>query len=134
MAELSQGSMTENPSPESTEAVSSEQDQENFDFDQLISEAEEKIESLKVRRASIESRKKNYMNLKVDTETLKDIELSKEITEKLEKAEYGLFTELVELVGEEHLAWKKTGEGFWTFFRYAGIGFAIAVILHRVIN
>ena len=127
--------MTETPSTESIDtAVSSDEDKPNFDFDQFIAEAEEKIDALKERRASIETRKKNYLNLKVDSATLKDIELSKDITDKLEKAEYGLFTELLELVGEEHIAWKKTGEGFWTFFRYAGIGFVIAVILHQLIR
>ena len=108
----------------------------NFDFDQFIKEAEGKIETLKQRRANISERKDNFESAKekVDPETLKDIEISQEIESDLEKIEYELVTELIGIVGEDNLTWKGTGEGFWVFFRYAGIGFILAVIIHQIIQ
>ncbi len=126
--------MSDTPSPES---MSSAKDSPPFDFEQFIADAEEKIAALKTRRASVETKKskyQNFMNLRVDSETLKDIKTTQDITEDLEKAEYGLVSELIDIVGEDHLEWKKSGEGFWIFFRYAGIGFAIAVLLHKLIS
>lgn len=126
--------MSDTPSPES---MSSAKDSPPFDFEQFIADAEEKIAALKARRASVETKKskyQNFMNLRVDSETLKDIKTTQDITEDLEKAEYGLVSELIDIVGEDHLEWKKSGEGFWIFFRYAGIGFAIAVLLHKLIS
>ena len=108
----------------------------NFDFDQFIKEAEGKIETLKQRRANISEQKDNFESAKekVDPETLKDIEISQEIESDLEKIEYELVTELIGIVGEDNLTWKGTGEGFWVFFRYAGIGFILAVIIHQIIQ
>ena len=107
-----------------------------FDFETFIAEAESKLTDLKQRRASITQRRTQYDTAKnkVDQSTLDDIKLSEEIKEDLEKVEYELASELIGIVGEENLAWKHTGEGFWVFFRYAGIGFIIAVILHQLIQ
>ena len=120
--------------PENPE--NSPEDSSNFDFDQFIKDAEGKIETLKQRRANISERKDNFENAKekVDPETLKDIEISQEIESDLEKIEYELVTELIGIVGEDNLTWKGTGEGFWVFFRYAGIGFILAVIIHQIIQ
>ena len=108
-----------------------------FDFDQFFSEAEQKIADLKARRQSVTQGKTQYQtlrDLKVEPDTLKDIKSAEEIETDLEKIEYELANELIQIVGEENLTWKGSGEGFWTFFRYAGIGFAIAVILHKIIS
>jgi hypothetical protein len=108
-----------------------------FDFDQFFAEAEQKIADLKARRQSVTLGKTRYhtlRDLKVEPDTLKDIRSAEEIETDLEKIEYELANELIQIVGEENLTWKEAGEGFWTFFRYTGIGFAIAVILHRVIS
>ena len=115
---------------------SAQESPSSFDFESFIAEAESKLIDLKQRRASIAQRRMEYDTAKnkVDQATLDDIQLSEEIKENLEKVEYELASELIGIVGEENLAWKNTGEGFWVFFRYAGIGFIIAVILHQLIQ
>lgn len=126
--------MTDTATPESTD---DSPQPSPFDFDQFFMEAEQKIAALKERRQSIKLGQTQYQNLrdlKVDPETLKDIKATQDIETDLEKIEYELANELIEIVGEENLTWKGTGEGFWIFFRYAGIGFAIAVILHKLIS
>ena len=114
----------------------SQENSSNFDFEQFLQEAESKIEVLKQRRASVTERTQKYESVRnqVDKDTLKDIEISQEIESDLEKLEYELFSEVMGIAGEENVTWKGTGEGFWVFFRYAGIGFIIAVVLHHLLQ
>ena len=127
MSETTPHSNTSDNSPESSS---------NFDFEQFLKDAEDKIETLKQRRASISNRTTDFQIAKdkVDPETLKDIEISQDIESDLEKLEYELVSELIGIVGEKNLTWKGTGEGFWVFFRYAGIGFVLAVLIHQLIQ
>jgi len=128
--------MTDPSTPESL-PDSSSSPSSSFDFDQFFSEAEQKIAALKTRRESVRQGTAEYHNLRglpVDSGTLKDIEAAHAIETDLERIEYELANQLIEIVGEENLTWKGSGEGFWVFFRYAGIGFAIAVLLHNLIS
>ena len=128
--------MTETPSPELS-SDSSQTESSPFDFDQFLADAEEKIATLKARRQAVKAGKIRHQSLiknRVASDTLKDIKATEVIEADLEKIEYELATELIEIVGEENLIWKGQGETFWTFFRYAGIGFAIAVVLHKLVG
>lgn len=108
-----------------------------FDFDQSLQEIEAKIDQLKQRREKILLARQGQVarqGRRVDPETLNVIQDTKAIAEDLSKIEYQLASEVIDWVGEDYLSWKTPGESFWTFFRYAGIGFLVAMALHWLIR
>ena len=110
---------------------------DGFDFEQFITEAEEKIIELKARRRKVSAARTQYDSLQAKikgNQVVESIETSQAIADQLGQIELEMANELIDWVGDEHLTWKTPGENFWTFFRYSGIGFFAAIALHYLLS
>jgi hypothetical protein len=107
------------------------------EIDQWIDGAQQQLQDLKARHQKYQAARQQHQSLQEQVNAhpeghAPDPEQAA-LQESIEKIEFEIASDLIDWIGQEYLSFKYPGEQFWQFFRYAGIGFMVAIALHALL-
>jgi hypothetical protein len=107
------------------------------EIDQWIEHAQQQLQDLKARHQKYQAARQQHQTLQEQAKSHSEGQPPDPeqtvLQESIEKIEFEIASDLIDWIGQEYLSFKYPGEQFWQFFRYAGIGFMVAIALHALL-